>query len=274
LKREGEFPKTKEVDVHRIITTSFNVELNQFIAKFEQKKPSFEVVRTGGLTEIRVRSNDAFAAYAYFLKDFRKELFSKSVNWSFPLDSFLSELDSLVNFYVSVFNLVENNCVRDYERDILSELLEKPLSSFFRSVDQEFGISYFDGKKETLKTESPTIVWKRESIEEKFDRMAEANRRKRIRKMREEQTRLEKLKAALSRKNKRNSFRVGYSTKTYDNIYHHYFWVPTKVYSTEGYRERLDNARTLEEVEQIIEDYNKHHRKEQEPNEDKKHWWR
>jgi hypothetical protein len=45
---------TKEIDVHRIITTSFNVQLNTFIANFEEKKPSFEEVRTGGLTEIRV----------------------------------------------------------------------------------------------------------------------------------------------------------------------------------------------------------------------------
>jgi hypothetical protein len=182
LEHEGESPKTKEVNVHRIITTSFNVELNRFIANFHEKKPSFEVVRTGGLTEIRVRNDNAFAAYAYFLKSFREELFSRSINWSFPLDTFLSELDSLVKFYVGVFNLVESNCVRNDEKDVLTDLLMKPLSRFFKSIDQEFGISYFDGRMETLKTESPTIVWKTESIEEQFDGMAEANRRRRIQK--------------------------------------------------------------------------------------------
>jgi hypothetical protein len=65
------------------------------------------------------------------------------------------------------------------------------------------------------------------------------------------------------------------STKTYDNIYHHDFLVPTEVYSDEEYRGRLNNARTLEEVEQILEDYNRHHRKEPEPEQPKKkkHWW-
>lgn len=258
---EKESPTSKEVNVHRIITTSFNVELNLFIANFVEKKPSFEVVRTGGLTEIRVRSDNAFAAYAYFLKNFRDELFSKSIKWSFPLNTFLSELDSLVRFYVGVFNLVENNCVRNEEKDVLADQLMNPLSNFFKSIDQEFGINYFDGRMENLKKESPTIVWKKETIEQKLDKMAEANRRRRIRKLREEQTRLKKLKTAFSRKNLIESFRVGDSTKTYDNIYHHHFWVPTEVYSNIKYRDRLNNARTLEEVEKIIRDYYKHHRK-------------
>src|SRR4030042_5921797 len=265
MESKRESPKSKDVDVHRIITTSFNVELNTFIAKFDEKKPSFEVVRTGGLTEIRVHTDNAFAAYAYFLKSFREELFSRSINWSFPLDTFLSELDSLVKFYVSVFNLVESNCVRNDEKDILADQLMKPLSSFFKSIDQEFGISYFDGRMETLKTESPKIVWRREVTTQAFDRMAEANRRRRIRKLREEQTRLKKLKNALSRENKRESFRVGDSTKTYDNIYHHHFWVPTEVYSDIEYRDRLHYAKTLEEVDQIIKEYYKYHRKEPEP---------
>ncbi len=275
MEPEGESIKAKEVNVHRIITTSFNVELNRFIANFDEKKPSFEVVRTGGLTEIRVKSDNAFAAYAYFLKNFREELFSRSINWSFPLDSFLSELDSLVKFYVNVFNLVENNCVRNEEKDVLADQLMNPLSRFFKSIDQEFGINYSDGRLETLKTESPTIVWKRESIEQEFDRMAEANRRRRIRKLRKEQTRLKKLKSALSRENKRESFRVGASTKTYDNIYHHHFWVPTEVYSIEEYRDRLNYAKTLEEVDQIIKEYYKYHRKEPEPEQPKKkkQWW-
>jgi hypothetical protein len=70
-------------------------------------------------------------------------------------------------------------------------------------------------------------------------------------------------------------FKKGETTKTYDNVYHHHFWVPVEVYSDIEYRDRLNNARTLEEAEQIIEDYNKRYRKEteQEKPKNKKHWW-
>jgi hypothetical protein len=56
----------------------------------------------------------------------------------------------------------------------------------------------------------------------------------------------------------------GETTKTYGNIYHHHFLVPVEVYTDLEYRDRLNSARTLEEVEKIIKDY-KH--------KNKKHWW-
>ena len=49
-------------------------------------------------------------------------------------------------------------------------------------------------------------------------------------------------------------------TKTYGNIYGYHFCVPVEVYSDEKYREKLDKARTLDEVERIIRDYRKHHK--------------
>jgi hypothetical protein len=54
-------------------------------------------------------------------------------------------------------------------------------------------------------------------------------------------------------------FRVGYATTTYENKYHHDFRVPSEVYSIEKYREKLNNAKTLDEVERIIRDYLKHY---------------
>jgi hypothetical protein len=50
-------------------------------------------------------------------------------------------------------------------------------------------------------------------------------------------------------------------TKTYDNIFGHHFNVPIEVYSDEKYREKLNRARTLNDVEHILHDYYKHHRK-------------
>jgi len=54
---------------------------------------------------------------------------------------------------------------------------------------------------------------------------------------------------------------IGSVVKTYDNIFGYRFDVPIEVYSDEKYREKLDKARTLDEVEHIIRDYQKHHKK-------------
>jgi hypothetical protein len=133
----------KEIDIHRIITTSFNVKLNLFIARYEQKKPSFEIIKTGGVMEIRVHNQEeVFAAQAYFLQDFRENLYRKSVYWKFPLDSFLSELDLLIIFYLN--SLKQMKCKMDEEkRSALNSLLLVPLSDFFKSIDQDFWTNYF-----------------------------------------------------------------------------------------------------------------------------------
>ncbi len=77
---------TKEIDVHRIITTSFNVQLNTFIANFEEKKPSFEAVRTGGLTEIRVhRGQPLLILTLIFSKNLEKTYFAIALTGVFQL---------------------------------------------------------------------------------------------------------------------------------------------------------------------------------------------
>jgi len=53
-------------------------------------------------------------------------------------------------------------------------------------------------------------------------------------------------------------------TKTYGNIFNHHFNVPIEVYSDEKYRKNLDKAKTLNEVEHILNDYYKHHPKRSE----------
>lgn len=58
------------------------------------------------------------------------------------------------------------------------------------------------------------------------------------------------------------SLRVGGKTKTYGNRFHHHFDVPVEVYSDEGYRKRLNHAKTMNEADHIVHDYYKHHRKD------------
>lgn len=80
---------------------------------------------------------------------------------------------------------------------------------------------------------------------------------------------------AENKKNKKFYGKNWETTITYDNIHHHRFRVPVEVYSIEQYRNRLNNARTLEDVEKILKDYNKHQQKERklEKPKKKKHWW-
>jgi hypothetical protein len=143
----------KDVDVHRIITTSFNVELNRFIANFEPKKAYFEVIRTGGLTEIRVDSSggNIFNYYAYRLKDFREDIFLRSVKWKFPLNSFISEMDSLVDFYNDILMYTHKYDFSEKENSILDEQLVQPLKIFLLSLDREFNSNYFYQKIKNLK---------------------------------------------------------------------------------------------------------------------------
>jgi len=144
--------KTKEVNVHRIITTSFNVKLNPFIANNEPKKSSFETVRTGGIKEIRVNrtGTNLFNYYAYRLTEFRDNIFQKSYHWKFPVHSFISEIDCLVEFYHEVLKLTSKY---DYSKGnyILENQLLLPLREFLFSLDEEFGIDYFSKKIGDLK---------------------------------------------------------------------------------------------------------------------------
>ena len=49
-------------------------------------------------------------------------------------------------------------------------------------------------------------------------------------------------------------------TPTYGNVFGHRFNVPIEVYSDEKYRDKLNKAKTLSEVEHILRDYRKHHK--------------
>lgn len=144
--------KSNEINVHRIITTSYNVKLNPFIASNEPKKSSFETVRTGGIKEIRVNrtGTNLFCYYAYRLTEFRENIFQKSYHWKFPVQSFISEMDCLVDFYYEVLKLTSKY---DYSKGnyILENQLLLPLRNFLFSLDEEFSINYFSQKIGELK---------------------------------------------------------------------------------------------------------------------------
>jgi len=59
--------------------------------------------------------------------------------------------------------------------------------------------------------------------------------------------------------------------KTYENKFHNSFSVPKEVYSNKEYRNKLKNANTLEQVNNIVLNYYKNQQKEVQKQ--KKRWW-
>jgi len=148
-----------DVDIHRIITTKFNVELNKFISKLDErrKKPT-TVILTGGLMELWERQENTLDSYARWLKDYRDELFRSHFGHPMNVETLQKALDPLLQFYVnreafSQFDILDNN-----NRDLLAEELLKPLMCFFRSLDEHFTATYFQDRINTLKIQSPEII--------------------------------------------------------------------------------------------------------------------
>lgn len=64
------------------------------------------------------------------------------------------------------------------------------------------------------------------------------------------------------------------TTKTYENKFGHTFSVPKEVYADKIFRERLNNANLLCEVEEIVTQYYKKNMAKKEiQKQKKKHWW-
>lgn len=83
----------------------------------------------------------------------------------------------------------------------------------------------------------------------------EEKRKKTVEMLLKEEAEIDKRKAANSNKTVKEE-----ATLTYENRYHHHFSVPAEAYSIEKYRQKFNNAKTLDEVEHILHDYYKHHR--------------
>ena len=147
----------KEIDVHKIITTSFNVELNPFIAQFNRNTATFETVNTGGITEIRVLNASPLASYAFFLEDFRDGLYNQTRAFWLSTDKFIQAFEPLLKFYVDTINTVERQQGSSANLQELIVGVIKPLSKFLKTVDECFGTQFFIERVEKLKIASPTL---------------------------------------------------------------------------------------------------------------------
>ena len=147
----------------------------------------------------------------------------------------------------------------DVEEKKLSEAIHRAFNGENFDVCPKCGASY-------NLYEEITYCWKcgyqlkkpnKDIISELKPANVEAERKKRVEMLQQEETEIDKPQTTKS------PFGDGATAITRENRYHHHFTVPAEIYAHEEYHERLNNAKTLDEVEHIIDDY-KHHRKEHE----------
>lgn len=64
-----------------------------------------------------------------------------------------------------------------------------------------------------------------------------------------------------------------WATETYANKFGHEFPIPAGIYSIDKYYKKLNNARTLEQIDSIISEYKNDIEKDVKRKNGKKHWW-
>ncbi len=79
----------------------------------------------------------------------------KSVNWKFPLYSFIAELDSLATFYREAVDAFNGNDFTEQEKTIVKPQLIQPLKTFLLSLDNEFQTDHFF---QQIKNKNPRVV--------------------------------------------------------------------------------------------------------------------
>jgi len=149
---------------------------------------------------------------------------------------------------------------------------------YYTEVQHEGGHPDFEYSRRKFRELDIEEKRRNELIEQALDRMnhyyaeveipekpidVEVARKKRVEMLLQEEAEIDKPQTADSHKTvNRIPFRVGDTTLTYENRYHYHFSVPSEAYSIEEYREKLNNAKTLDEVEHILHDYYKHNGKQ------------
>lgn len=137
------------VDVHKVMATLFNVELNEFLARFEKFK-TFETVHTGGFMEIKYREAHQFYTYVSWLNDFREQLYRKSEGFKMELSSFQREMELLLELYIHLKLLAEHHVFSKEAGDELDRYFLKPFLRFIKGLDETFGGNYFQSRIDEL----------------------------------------------------------------------------------------------------------------------------
>ena len=133
--------KSKHPSRFYIITTDFNVTMNDFIANYG-KRTIVDRYWTGGLKDIFSSKYHPFKKYSDELEEFRENLFKKSLKKDLiNLEDVKQEFLYLVDFYKSA--QIDNTKLWT---DELEPVLLKPLRGFFMRVDNLFSTDYLRKK--------------------------------------------------------------------------------------------------------------------------------
>jgi len=136
-----------EVDVFKIITTIFNVELNYFIAKYGKYKV-YAKYPTGGLMEVRVREVHPFYTYAQWLDEFRNRLFEKSKNSKIDFEEFEKEMEGLLKLYAHLSILRECHVFSEGAERELDVHFLRPFMRFLSELDKELRSNFVERARE------------------------------------------------------------------------------------------------------------------------------
>jgi len=130
-----------QIDVHKVMTTLFNVELNHTIAKYSVQK-SFERVKTGGVMDLIPRRS-LFHFYITRLEVFREHVYERSNDYFMSEEEFRREMDILLELYAEMKLLAERHILTPEDERELEEYFLKPITHFIESLDKDLGSSYF-----------------------------------------------------------------------------------------------------------------------------------
>jgi len=146
-----------EVDVFKIITTIFNVELNYFIAKYGKYK-IYAKYPTGGLMEVRVREVHQFYTYAQWLDEFRDRLLKKSKDSKVEFEEFERDMMSLLELYAHLNILREYHVFSEEAERELDEYFLRPFMRFLSKLDEELGSNFVEKAKGILSRASDVTI--------------------------------------------------------------------------------------------------------------------
>lgn len=152
--------------------------------------------------------------------------------------------------------------------DTISDVQGDPIikASFYTDYRREGGHPDFIFFRRTIEASELEEKIRTQLIKQAIDRMEEANRERKTRRLEEE---------AKEKKAKEAKERATGQTETTGNKYGNRFVVPLEVYSNATYREYLDCAQTEKSVKVIVDEYYKKYgrREKSEETTKKKHWW-
>lgn len=144
------------VDVHKVITNFFNVEMNDFIAKHYEKKP-ITTKKTGGLMDVVDYEYDPFYPFAVWLNDFRDAVYKNSPHFYQEKESLKKNLEPLLDFHVRIMHMISIGSFEEISTKDIEEL-SKNIKNFFDKMDVYLREKYFSNRILDIQSHIPVLI--------------------------------------------------------------------------------------------------------------------